>query len=122
MANKVGVKRVRITRGLEMCLADVMSADLIKEIVQGGTRISIDGRNNIIIGAIKTTADVANEFIIINGLAHRGKLRAKTLHLCKICRSRELELFSAVESITKMIDLGTRGSREHGVDLEPDLS
>jgi hypothetical protein len=116
------MKGVRITRGLKMCLADVMSADLIKEIVQGGTRIAIDGRNNIIIRAIKATADVANEFIIINGLAHRSKLRTKTLHLCKICRSRELELFSAVESITKMIDLGTRGSREHGVDLEPDLS
>jgi hypothetical protein len=99
-----------------------MSADLVKEIVQGGTRIAINGRNNIIIGAIKATADVANEFILINRLAHRSKLRTKTLHLCKICRSRELELFSVVESITEMIDLGTRGSREHGVDLEPDLS
>jgi hypothetical protein len=105
-----------------MFLADVMSADLIKEIVQGGTRIAINGRNNIIIRAIKAMADVATEFIIINGLAHRSKLRTETLHLCKVCRSRELELFCVVESITKMIDLGTRGSREHGVDLEPDLS
>jgi hypothetical protein len=99
-----------------------MSADLIKEIIQGGTRIAINCRNNIIIRAIKATADVANEFIIINGLAHGSKLRTETLHLCKVCRSRELKFFCAVESITEMVDLGTRGSREHGVDLKPDLS
>jgi hypothetical protein len=98
-----------------------MCKQLVIESISGEAGLAIGRGHGVVVGAIKAIENIVDKFTLIDGLAKRNELSAKTLHLGKVLSHGEGVLLGVIQGTTECIDLGWRGSGKHPGDGGPDV-